>query len=105
LLDEPTNHLDLEAQRWFDNYLKRDHGTVLFISHDLAFLNNVARTIISIEYNEWHSPFELMEALWKWIKDYNQSYLHSSLGYKSPVKFEEEYHNTTLQRKLSIPLT
>jgi putative transposase len=43
---------------------------------------------------EWHSPFELTEALGKWIEDYNQSYLHSSLGYKSPVKFEEKYYTT-----------
>jgi transposase InsO family protein len=42
---------------------------------------------------EWRSPFELTEALGKWIEDYNQSYLHSSLKYKSPVKFEEEYYN------------
>lgn len=45
---------------------------------------------------EWHSPFELTEALGKWIEDYNRSYLHSSLGYKSPMKFEKEYHNNQL---------
>ena len=49
LLDEPTNHLDLETQRWFESYLKRYHGAVLFTSHDRAFLNNVACKIISIE--------------------------------------------------------
>jgi putative transposase len=43
---------------------------------------------------EWHSPFELTEALGKWIEAYNRSYLHSSLGYKSPEKFEKEYYNT-----------
>jgi putative transposase len=42
---------------------------------------------------EWHSPFELTEALGTWIEDYNQSYLHSALGYKSPMKFEDEYKN------------
>jgi transposase InsO family protein len=42
---------------------------------------------------EWHSPFELTEALGRWVKEYNRSYLHSSLGYKSPMKFEEEHHN------------
>jgi transposase InsO family protein len=40
---------------------------------------------------EWHSPFELAKALGRWIETYNRSYLHSSLGYKSPEKFEEEY--------------
>ena len=42
---------------------------------------------------EWHSPFELADALGKWVEDYNRSYLHSSLGYQSPTKFEEEYKN------------
>ncbi len=49
LLDEPTNHLDLETQRWFESYLKRYPGAVLFTSHDRAFLNNIVRKIISIE--------------------------------------------------------
>jgi len=40
---------------------------------------------------EWTSPFELADALSSWITSYNQSYLHSSLGYKSPNQFEEEY--------------
>ena len=42
---------------------------------------------------EWHSPFELTDALGKWVENYNRTYLHSSLGYRSPMKFEEEYQN------------
>jgi len=42
--------------------------------------------------SEWHSPFALAEALGRWIETYNRLYLHSSLGYKSPEKFEEEYY-------------
>lgn len=45
---------------------------------------------------EWHSPFELVDALGKWVESYDRSYLHSSLGYRSPVKVEEEYHNHQL---------
>lgn len=45
---------------------------------------------------EWYSPFELTDALGKWVENYNQSYLHSSLGYRSPMKFEEEYQNNQL---------
>jgi len=41
--------------------------------------------------HEWTSPFELAGALSSWITNYNQSYLHSSLGYKSPNQFEEEH--------------
>jgi ATP-binding cassette subfamily F protein 3 len=61
LLDEPTNHLDLETQRWFENYLKRYHGAVLVTSHDRAFLNNVVRTIISIEAEDvifYHGDYD-----------------------------------------------
>ena len=42
---------------------------------------------------EWQSPFELTDALGKWINYYNSEYLHSALGYKSPNKFEEEYRS------------
>ncbi|MDD2251605.1 MAG: ATP-binding cassette domain-containing protein [Dehalococcoidales bacterium] len=52
LLDEPTNHLDLETQRWFESYLKRYRGAVLFTSHDRTFLNNVAEKVIAIEASE-----------------------------------------------------
>jgi len=40
--------------------------------------------------NEWKSPTAFFQALDRWIEHYNQQYLHSSLGYKSPVKFEQE---------------
>jgi ATP-binding cassette subfamily F protein 3 len=45
LLDEPTNHLDLDAIFWFEQWLKRYPGTVLLISHDRDFLDNVVDTI------------------------------------------------------------
>lgn len=43
---------------------------------------------------EWASPFELADVLGRWIHNYNTSYLHSSLGYKPPNKYEEEYQNS-----------
>jgi transposase InsO family protein len=43
---------------------------------------------------EWSSPFQLADALGKWIEYYNGKYLHSTLGYSSPIKFEEEYKNS-----------
>jgi ATP-binding cassette, subfamily F, member 3 len=52
ILDEPTNHLDLETTRWFEGYLKNYYGAVLVTSHDRAFLNNVAKKVISIEQDE-----------------------------------------------------
>lgn len=44
---------------------------------------------------EWTSPFALADALSSWIKYYNRSYLHSALGYKSPIQFEEEYRKNS----------
>ena len=41
---------------------------------------------------EWTSPFELAAAFEKWIEGYNSSYLHSSLGYKPPMRFEAEFN-------------
>jgi putative transposase len=45
---------------------------------------------------EWTSPFELADRLKDWFSYYHGSYLHSALGYKSPIKFEEEYRNRQL---------
>ena len=46
-----------------------------------------------LRLREWHSPFELVDSLGKWVENYDRSYLHSSLGYKSPTQFEKEYQN------------
>ena len=45
---------------------------------------------------EWTSPFELADELGKWIKYYNNNYLHSALGYKTPIKCEEEYQTSLI---------
>lgn len=45
---------------------------------------------------EWTSPFELADALKEWIQYYNEEYLHSTLGYMPPNKFEEEYWNNQI---------
>ena len=42
---------------------------------------------------EWTSPFELVDSLKDWVDYYNNEYLHSTLGYKSPKQFEEDYLN------------
>jgi len=48
LLDEPTNHLDLDAVVWLEDWLKRYDGTLLVISHDREFLDNVATHILHL---------------------------------------------------------
>jgi putative transposase len=44
--------------------------------------------------HEWTCPFTLASALGSWIAGYNEHYLHSALGYKSPRPFEREYHRS-----------
>jgi ATPase subunit of ABC transporter with duplicated ATPase domains len=50
LLDEPTNYLDLESIHWLQDFLIRYNGTVITISHDRHFLNNVCTHIADIDY-------------------------------------------------------
>ena len=57
LLDEPTNHLDAESVAWLEQTLQRYEGTVVAITHDRYFLDNVAQWILELEFGRGH-PFE-----------------------------------------------
>jgi len=48
LLDEPTNHLDIESISWLENFLQNHQGSILLISHDRAFLDNITNRTIEI---------------------------------------------------------
>ncbi|PCS01618.1 ABC-F family ATP-binding cassette domain-containing protein [Lactococcus fujiensis] len=50
LLDEPTNHLDVETIAWLQNYLKNAKRTVLFVTHDRYFLDQVATRIFELDH-------------------------------------------------------
>lgn len=52
LLDEPTNHLDMDAIAWLEDFLSEYFGTVLVVSHDRHFLNNVCTHIVDIDYGQ-----------------------------------------------------
>ncbi|MEV7280003.1 ribosomal protection-like ABC-F family protein [Streptomyces sp. NPDC093111] len=49
LLDEPTNHLDAAAVRWLEEHLRAHRGTVVAVTHDRAFLERVATTILEVD--------------------------------------------------------
>ena len=55
LLDEPTNHLDLRSVEWLERYINAFKGTVLMISHDRYFLDQVAQRVIEI--TDGHAEF------------------------------------------------
>lgn len=86
-LDEPTNHLDIEAIVWLEDYLQNYHGTLLLISHDRDFLNNVCKGIIHFEgkkliyYNGNYDNFvrqytQKIELVNKQIKKQNEHRAH-----------------------------
>ncbi|WP_405079214.1 ABC-F family ATP-binding cassette domain-containing protein [Paenibacillus chitinolyticus] len=52
LLDEPTNHLNLESIQWLENFLARFEGTVIVVSHDRHFLNQVCTHIADIDFSK-----------------------------------------------------
>ena len=79
LLDEPTNNLDLKSVVWLEDFLMDYEGTVLVVSHDRYFLNNVCTHIVDIDYGKikmyvgnydfWYESSQLIQKL---IKDQNK---------------------------------
>ena len=57
LLDEPTNHLDAESVAWLERFLKDYEGTVVSVTHDRYFLDNVAGWILELDHGNAH-PYE-----------------------------------------------
>ena len=61
LLDEPTNHLDVESITWLEDFLLQWNGTLLFITHDRAFLRRLATRIIELDrghLTSWPGDYE-----------------------------------------------
>ncbi len=79
LLDEPTNNLDLPSVVWLEDFLLDYEGTVLVVSHDRYFLNNVCTHIVDIDYGKikmyvgnydfWYESSQLIQKL---VKDQNK---------------------------------
>src|SRR3954470_11886300 len=68
LLDEPTNHLDAESVAWLEKTLENFKGTVVAITHDRYFLENVAKWILELDRGEGH-PFEGNYTAWLELKE------------------------------------
>ena len=71
LLDEPTNHLDARSIEWLEDFLLDYEGTVIVVSHDRYFLNDVCTHIVDVDYNKikiyvgnydfWYESSQLMQ--------------------------------------------
>ncbi|ACL30166.1 ATP-binding cassette domain-containing protein [Buchnera aphidicola] len=71
LLDEPTNHLDMKTIKWLETFLKKFSGSILFVSHDRNFIQNVSTRIIDLDRGKlvsWPGDYE------NFIKLKNESY-------------------------------
>ena len=79
LLDEPTNDLDVRSIAWLEDFLADYEGTVIVVSHDRHFLNNVCTHIVDIDYNKiklyvgnydfWYESSQLMQRV---MRDQNK---------------------------------
>jgi ATP-binding cassette subfamily F protein uup len=86
LLDEPTNHLDIDAIRWLEDFLSRWPKTLIFVTHDRAFLRNIATRIIELDRGR----------LFDWSCDYE-----TFLVRKEQTLAAEEKQNALFDKKLA----
>ena len=73
LMDEPTNHLDIDAIAWLEDFLSEYFGTVIVVSHDRHFLNDVCTHIVDIDYTKikmyvgnydfWYESSQMVQAM------------------------------------------
>ena len=89
LLDEPTNHLDAETVAWLEQHLKRYAGTVIAVTHDRYFLDNVAGWILELDRGEGIP----------WKGNYS-SWLEQKENRLSREEKTESERRKTLQREL-----
>ncbi|MGL4942307.1 MAG: energy-dependent translational throttle protein EttA [Thermoguttaceae bacterium] len=89
LLDEPTNHLDAETVQWLEETLRDYHGTVIIVTHDRYFLDNVTKWILEIDGTHG-IPFEGNYSSW----------LQQKATFLREVEKKETQRQKTLQREL-----
>jgi ATP-binding cassette subfamily F protein uup len=86
LLDEPTNHLDIDAIRWLEDFLLRWPTTLIFVTHDRAFLRRLATRIIELDRGR----------LFDWSCDYDTFFVR-----KEAALAAEEKQNALFDKKLA----
>jgi len=86
LLDEPTNHLDIEAIQWVEQFLLKWEGSLLFISHDRRFMDNLANRFIEIDRGK--------------LQDYNCDYSTYLVRKEENLEIEDR-QNALFDKRLS----
>ncbi len=116
LLDEPTNGLDIDAVRWLEDFLADYFGTVLVVSHDRHFLNNVCTNIVDIDYGGikmyvgnyefWYESSQLIQRLIKQQNKRNEEKIRELQTFISRFSANKsKSRQATSRRKLLDKLT
>ena len=116
LLDEPTNGLDIDAVIWLENFLSDYFGTVLVVSHDRHFLNDVCTNIVDIDYSEikmyvgnyefWYESSQLIQRMIKMQNKKNEEKIAELQSFISRFSANKsKSRQATSRRKLLDKLT
>jgi len=92
LLDEPTNHLDIEAINWLEEFLKSWNGSLLFVTHDRAFLRKLATRIIELDRGRLSS----------WPGNYDSYLKHKQEALDAEAKLNAEFDKKLAQEETWI---
>ena len=116
LLDEPTNGLDIDAVTWLEDFLADYFGTVLVVSHDRHFLNDVCTNIVDIDYGSikmyvgnyefWYESSQLVQRLIKQQNKKNEEKIKELQAFISRFSANKsKSRQATSRRKLLDKLT
>ena len=116
LLDEPTNGLDIDAVIWLEDFLSDYFGTVLVVSHDRHFLNDVCTNIVDIDYSEiklyvgnyefWYESSQLIQRMIKQQNKKNEEKIKELQEFISRFSANKsKSRQATSRRKLLSKLT
>ena len=116
LLDEPTNGLDIDAVLWLENFLSDYFGTVLVVSHDRHFLNDVCTNIVDIDYSGikmyvgnyefWYESSQLIQRMIKLQNKKNEEKIAELQNFISRFSANKsKSRQATSRRKLLDKLT
>ncbi len=116
LLDEPTNGLDIDAVIWLEDFLSDYFGTVLVVSHDRHFLNDVCTNIVDIDYSEiklyvgnyefWYESSQLIQRMIKQQNKKNEDKIKELQEFISRFSANKsKSRQATSRRKLLSKLT
>ncbi len=116
LLDEPTNGLDIDAVLWLENFLSDYFGTVLVVSHDRHFLNDVCTNIVDIDYSGikmyvgnyefWYESSQLIQRMIKLQNKKNEEKIAELQSFISRFSANKsKSRQATSRRKLLDKLT